>query len=309
MKVLVVGLGSIGRRHWRLLGERRGVELFALRSGVGPALEGVQTLRSWAEVRDVKPDAALVTNPTSLHIRTARRCVELGMHVLIEKPLDKTLRGFAELERAARARKRTVYVAYNLRFHPGIQDLRRIVARRGFWHASVLTSSYLPDWRPGTDYTRSHTVSRRLGGGVLLELSHEVDYASYVFGPVERIAGVRGHVSDLAGDSDDAADFLLFLKGGRHVSVHLDFCSRNLERVIRVMTPGGFYRLDMIAGELHHDDGKRSTVKRYPTDRDLTYRAQLDYFFRHLGRPGIMNGLKEAGALLSRLLAFQDLRR
>jgi len=303
-KVLLTGLGSIGSRYKRLLLEMGGVELFALRSGLKPPCEGVKELRSWAEVRKAAPDVAFITNPTFMHIETAIKCASLGMHLFIEKPLDMRLAGLKRLRSILSAGRLSSYVAYNLRLHPGILRLREIVSKEGFRHASVRCSSWLPDWRPGTDHKLSYSSSSGMGGGAVLDLSHDADYAGYIFGKISDIEGRAGRCSDVTRDAEDVADMLLLLEKGKHVSLHVDFCSRIPERAIKVTTPRASYELDLLRGRLAVSRGGRISTTECGVDRDFTYKAEVRYFFKRLGGR-MMNDVDEAAGLLRKLIAFK----
>lgn len=302
-KILITGLGSIGRRYARLL-LAEGYEVMALRSGHGEPFPGVKDLYSWAEVKKAAPGFAFITNPTALHISTALKCAALGMHLFIEKPLDMNLRGLGRLLAMAKKRKLSSYVAYNLRFHPGVQELRRIVSSEGFTHASVRCSSWLPDWRPGTDHRKSYSANASLGGGVVLDLSHDPDYTTYIFGEAASIEGIARRSSGVTVDSEDVADMVVKLKKGGHVPVHVDFCGRFPERTVKCSTRLGSYVLDLMNGSLLASRGGRTTEKKFKTDRDFTYKAEIRYFFSHIGKP-MMNDLKESSGLLVKLLKFK----
>lgn len=302
-KILIIGLGSIGRRYARLLPGLGKFELYALRSGKGEPCSGVKDLYSWAEVKRVSPKVAFITNPTSLHISTAVKCAKLGMHLFIEKPLDMRLNGLAELKKIIKQKQLSSYVAYNLRFHPGIQDLKAIVAREGFRHAEVRCSSWLPEWRPGTDYRKSYSANAKLGGGVVLDLSHETDYAEYIFGEVSAIKGTARRYSGVTVDTEDTADMELRLKKGGSVNVHVDYCTRRTERLIKAATKKDFYELDLAQGHLLSLGGAAKD-KTYSVDRDFTYKAELEYFFSRLGKK-MMNDLDEAACLLEKLIKFK----
>ena len=301
-KILITGLGSIGKRYFRLFAERRDFEIFAFRSSRNSARIFKNEIYSWEEARRLKPWAALITSPTSMHLETALRCAGLGAHLFIEKPLDMSVKRLSALEKIVRERKLTAYVAYNLRFHPGIQDLKKEVAERGFWNAQVHCSSWLPDWRPGTDYSRSYSASRKMGGGVLLDLSHEADYINWIFGPVRKITGTAAKVSGLNTDSEDSADLLFELPCGAAIPVHLDFCSYNRERSVKVMTKNCFFHLDLVRNTLLRRNARGESVKSYKVDRDSTYKDQLGYFLARAGRKKLMNTPAEAGSLLAKIL-------
>lgn len=303
-KLLIVGLGSIGRRYARLLQGR--AQLYALRSCKGgDPCPGVADLFSWEEVRAVSPGAVFITNPTSEHIDTAIKCAELGMHLFIEKPLDMRLDRLPQLKRLVKEKGISAYVAYNLRFHPGVMELKDIVEREGFELAEVRCSSWLPDWRPGTDHLKSYSANAAMGGGVVLDLSHEPDYASYIFGEVLRVTGAARRLSEVTVDAEDTADMTLHLKGGGVVEVHVDFCSnRATERTVKVVTRAASYELDLARGRLITARNGLREEKSYAGDKDLTYKAEMEYFFNRLGAE-MINGLDEAGALLEKLLQLK----
>jgi len=303
-KVLLIGLGSIGSRYKRLLLQRGNIEIFALRSGLTPSVPGINELRSWEEVKLVAPDIAFITNPTALHIETAIKCASLGMHLFIEKPLDMRLHGLKKLLKVVKTGKLSSYVAYNLRFHPGVEKLRDIVRREGFCHASVRCSSWLPEWRPGTDHKKSYSANAKLGGGVVLDLSHDVDYAGYIFGEISAISGIARRSSNVTVDAEDVADMNLLLKKGGHVSVHVDFCSRFNERTVKFTTPAASYVFDLLEGTLQTNRSGHVTKAIFKVDRDFTYKAEMQYFFSRLGTR-IMNDINESSGLLEKLIKFK----
>src|SRR5919202_203120 len=189
MKCLVVGLGSIGRRHarnWAALG--LGEVLVCREHGKEhPEPLGVdaQTFGDLDTALAARPDVVLVTNPTSRHIATARRAIQAGAHVLVEKPLGASLDGVDDLLRLAEAKTRVVAVGYNLRFHPGLARLRELlhtgaIGRPLFARAEV--GEYLPAWHPWEDYRQSYAARRDLGGGAVLTLSHELDAICWLLG-------------------------------------------------------------------------------------------------------------------------------
>lgn len=303
-KILITGLGSIGRRYARLLQARGGVKLFALRSGRwSEPCDGVTDIYTWEEAARCGMKAAFITNPTSVHIDTAIKCAERGMHLFIEKPLDMSLGRLEELKRLVVENGLSAYVAYNLRFHPGVLAMREIVSRDGFDDADVCCSSWLPDWRPGTNHRKCYSANSDMGGGVVLDLSHEPDYASYIFGEISHIEGRAWRKSTVTVDAEDTADMTLHLVGGRRVTVHVDFCSPESVRTVRFSSGKNKYELNLVSNCLSVYS-ERAEEKRYDIARDFTYKAEIEYFLGNIGRP-MMNGLDEAGALLSKLLGFK----
>jgi len=261
MKALVVGYGSIGVRHARLLTElgcptavvsRRQVDFPFVYSGLASALAGH------------RPDYVIVANSTSLHHDTLVELAAAGFagRVLVEKPLFNLCRpiptaGFQSLS-----------VAYNLRFHPAIQRLRELVAGETVLSVHAYVGQYLPDWRPDTDYRHSYSASAAQGGGALRDLSHEFDYLGWLFGNWRAVTALGGHVSSLEIDSDDL--FVLLMQTSRCpvVSVQVSYLDRIARRRIVVNTERHTIEVDLVGGTLAVDQ----KIETFAIERDQTYR-------------------------------------
>ena len=313
MKILICGLGSIGKRQARLLKNHFSHELFALRTGIGQEKNEllIPELDSWKEVGSF--DAAFITNPTHRHLETAIECAGRGMHLFIEKPLDCKTKGLAELVKLVEERQKVAYVAYPLRFHPLIRKLKSELQDKKILHARMVCSSYLPDWRPSQDHKNSYSSYRSKGGGVILDLSHELDNAVFLFGDLEKIEGHSGRRSDLTVDAEDFADLILLHSGensGMVTSVHLDYFGRPSQRIVEVQTADGFFKVDLISNtyaSFQHVSGHlEETQDSIMLDRDELYLTQLRYFFENLQNSKRMeNNLSEASRLFYKLIEFR----
>lgn len=241
MRFLIAGLGSIGRRHLRnlvALGERD-IVLYRTRRGTLPeaGLTTFPTETDLAAALAHRPDAVIVTNPTSEHLAVAIPAAEAGCHLLVEKPISHTLEGIAELAGAARRTGSRVLVGYQFRFHPGLREIRRIVedgslgkiiGARAHW------GEYLPDWHPWEDYRRSYAARADLGGGVLRTLSHPFDYLRWLLGEAEVLWGRAARSGELEIDVEDVADVALAFPSGAIGAVHLDFLQRPASHLVEL---------------------------------------------------------------------------
>ncbi len=283
MKILFLGTGSIGQRHIRLLQNHFDHELFALRLETPKDLPGVTQLASWLRVEDVRPDVAFICNPTHLHISSAIECAARGMALFIEKPLDVYIFWLEVLRHHCRRWSLSPYIAYPLRFHPVIETIRLFGIPEGVdkkRDIEIVCRTNLGTWRQYPTYS----AHRKQGGGCLLELSHEIDYAQFLFGKIERIEGNIGRdESCTTTDAETWAYITLYHESGVVCDVRLDVFSGKEERFIRL----GEHKLSI-----------RVT--------DEIYLKQLHYFFNHLNDPGIMNGLDEAAELCTKILAFRE---
>ena len=310
MKILFIGLGSIGLRHARLLNKMTGHELFALKregSNYSNVTEfPVTILESWEDVIYNRPDVAFITNPTSIHISTALHCAQIGCKLFVEKPLGHQVDGLDALCNYINSNRIVSYVAYNLRFHPVIEKLKEVMNNGTFLHMSVQCSSFLPSWRPGVDVKTSYSSHTNQGGGVVLDLSHEIDYTEYLLGTVNNIVGGFSRRSDLTVDSEDWADMLLSCKKGP-ASIHVNFFSQINQRTIVIDCKEFSIRADLINNTLQEFVGG-SEVNRHEFDcpRDYTYERQLEYFFNNIDNENMMNNIPAASETLKKILFFKE---
>jgi predicted dehydrogenase len=263
-RCLFVGLGGIGQRHLRNLRALRGasvaVDAFRVRregTVVDDTLQvvpgedveskyGVTVHHDLDAALALRPDVVLVTNPSSLHVDVAKRALEAGAHVLVEKPLSDSLDGVAALVRESARRGLVGYVAYQLRFHPGFVRTQQIL-REGLvgrvLFAEAVVGEYLPGFHPYEDYRRMYASRRELGGGVTLSQIHEIDFLLALFGRPERAFSLGGKLSSLEVDVDDVSSSLLEFRGSEGrvlpVRLHQDFVQRPGERRLIIVGDQG----------------------------------------------------------------------
>ncbi|MGH2869709.1 MAG: cytidylyltransferase domain-containing protein, partial [Solirubrobacteraceae bacterium] len=219
MTVAVLGLGSIGSRHAHnlvALGHR--VIGFDPTPDAGNALARADTVFEAI----AGADAVVVASPTSLHAEHALAALEQDRPVLVEKPMAISPADAVRIADVARARGLTCAVAMNLRFHPGVQALRELLdsGRLGtIRYAQLSSGSDLRGWRPGRDYRTAYSARAALGGGVVSDSIHELDYLTWLLGPVSSVTAEVGRVSELEIDVEDVALALLRLASGAMASV------------------------------------------------------------------------------------------
>lgn len=262
MKALVIGYGSIGARHARILSElgchvavvsRREVDFPLICHDVAEALA--------AE----RPDYVVIANETKQHHDTLLSLAELGYTgtVLVEKPL------FGNWMELPSLPFRKVFVAYNLRFHPLIQRLKTELEGERILSVQAYVGQYLPDWRPTSDYRLSYSASAEQGGGVLRDLSHELDYLTWMLGNWERVSALGGHLSSLEITSDDIFALMLVTPLCPIVTLQLNYLDRMGRRFILINTARHTIEVDLIKGTITVDRDSES----FGTGRDDTYRA------------------------------------
>lgn len=278
--VAVLGQGSIGRRHTGLLLDA-GCDVIAHDPFAAAVVDGSRAAASSEEALDAA-EAVVVATPTSEHLAQALAAVRAGCHALVEKPLSTSPEGVDELLAAAREGGRVLAVGFNLRFHPGPAQVRELVAGGAVGtplRAEVTFGSWLPGWRPGTDYRTSYSARRELGGGVLLDAIHEIDYAVWALGDVAEASGWLARLSDLEMDVEDTALLTLRHRSGVLTTIGLDYLDRSYRRGCRIVGSEASLdwrweaeRIDLLTA----DGGCES--RPAPSAVDHAYRAQTAAF-------------------------------
>lgn len=257
-RILVVGCGSIGRRHITnlLACGQQAIRLVdpderALAQACGTfKLEGVANLD---EGLRWEPDAVVIATPTSTHIETALAAAEQGSHLLIEKPLGDRLDGIEKLIELVHAKRLVSLVACNMRFHPGPRLVHDALAK-GMVGAPLgarfEVGSYLPSWRPGTDYHLSYSARPEMGGGCVLDMIHELDLACWMFGFPSEVVAMTQPGKSLGVAAEALAEILLRYPDDRIVSVHADYVQRWRARRCEVIGDQGTLVWDSRRGEV-----------------------------------------------------------
>lgn len=286
LRVLLVGLGSVGQRHARnlrlLFGDE--VELNAFRTRRSPAVVsggmrlengvdveaqlGLRVFSNLEEALAERPDVAVIANPTSLHLASARTAAEAGCHLFIEKPLSHSMDGLPEFVEFVESKGLVTVIGYQWRFHPLMNRVRDALAEGVLGRVvSVLAEfgEWLPGWHPYEDYRQSYAARRELGGGVLLTQIHDFDYLGWLFGWPRRLFCSGGKLSDLEIDVEDTANSLLECQwDGRllPIHVHQDFLQRPPVRGCRILGINGVIELDLAASVYRRTDAAGTEVER-----------------------------------------------
>ncbi len=283
----ILGLGSIGRRHLRMLKAMRpDISVTLVRSGKGQPwpeeMLASQVVSSITSALDARIDAAIISSPAPFHVPQAMQLLVANIPVLIEKPISNTFTGIDELQRIVSQRQSIVLVGYVLRYAPAARRFQELLSdgRLGsLLFGQIECGSYLPDWRPEQDYRTTTSASAALGGGVLLELSHDLDYANWFFGPFSSVAAILRNSGTLGLPVEDTADLLLTGVGGLPVSIHLDFCRRHQTRQCKVYGEHGSLCWDAIRNQVFWESiGAEQEVWEFPVDQDEMFRLQLAHF-------------------------------
>ncbi len=289
MKILIAGLGSVGRRHLRNLLALGETDLLLLRTHRATLpdeeLRGLPVETELAAALKHKPQAVIVANPTALHLNIAIPAAEAGCHLFIEKPLSHSLEGVEELRAAARRGGGQVYIGFQYRFHPGLRLIKRLltegavgrpVSARAHW------GEYLPGWHPWEDYRQSYSARSDLGGGVILTLCHPLDYLRWLFGEVIALWAFAGRLGDLELDVEDTAEIGLRFMGGELAGLHLDYLQRPPAHRLEIIGVEGTICWDNSDGTVRLYRALSHTWEAFPPpsgfERNTMFLEQMRHF-------------------------------
>lgn len=244
MKVLIIGFGSIGKRHYDVLGSIVGIEQVSVVTKQD--LIGINVYHNISEVDDLcLYDYIVIANETYKHLETLKYLDAnvTGKKILCEKPLFDIFYDVSFTNNF-------VYVGYVLRYHPLFTLLSEVLYNQRVLSVNVFCGAYLPTWRPNTDYRNCYSASKAKGGGVILDLSHEIDYVMWLFGEIIESKSICSKISDLEIDSDDVAIIIGRTTKNVLVNIQIDYITKLARRSILINTNDLTILVDLIANSL-----------------------------------------------------------
>ena len=251
--ILIIGFGSIGRRHLKIIKKiRPAIKVNILLRPISLKKIKDQKLlnKTFTNIKDALDegaDAAIIASPANLHIEHSIEVLKAKIPVLIEKPISDNLKNCSELKQIMKSNNCLVTVGYVLRHSKILNKFKKIINESHIGerlYTEIKCGSYLPEWRKDIDYRESVSANSSLGGGVLLELSHEINYANWLFGPFKNIKSISINSEHLDINVEDIAKIIAVNNKNLLVSIHLDFCSGSNERFCKLYGTLGFINLD-----------------------------------------------------------------
>lgn len=278
MKVLIIGLGSIGKKHVTAIKTIiPDAKIYAIRSSKeSEHLEGVSNLYNYAEIGSIHPDFAIISNPTSEHKKTISKLIEYGLPLFIEKPLFSSL-DILDLIGLINNHKIFTYVACNLRFLSCLQFVKNHISQtknHRLNEVNVYCGSFLPEWRPSVDFRRTYSAIPEQGGGVHLDLIHELDYLYWLFGtPKEANVNIKNQ-SSLLVPTVDYANYLLVYEGFC-ANVVLNYYRSDPKRTLELVFENKTWNVDLLKNQV-----KCKGKLLYSSEQRIadTYYIQMQYF-------------------------------
>lgn len=261
LNVCFLGLGSIGSRHIRNLitvGSELGLDfqIDALKKTKNPIADDIKKYlnRIFTSNDEIKQlyDIVFITNPTSLHFETIRLMADKASNMFIEKPIfDKIDYDINNLQLSPTS---MYYIACPLRYSGIVQELKKIIPNENIYAIRAICSSYLPEWRKGVDYRKVYSAKKLMGGGVSIDLIHEWDYLTHLFGFPQEVINLQGKYSHLEIDSEDLSVYIARYKD-KLAELHLDYFGRTPKREIELFTYNGTITGNFIQKEIYFSNG------------------------------------------------------
>lgn len=278
MKILFVGLGSIGIRHLENLikitkKNNINVQIDALRSNNYELPIGIENHieNQFTQVTDTYYDIALITNPTVCHYEKLKELQDKVKFFFIEKPIfEKT--SYSNIDLGLNSTNS--YVACPIRHSKIYKELKNIIKDFKIFSVRITCSSYLPNWRPNIDYRKNYSAITSMGGGVSIDLIHEIDYMVDLFGFPQKNYNICGKFSNLEIDSDDLSVYIVKYED-KICEVHLDYFGRKPTRTIECFTEKGTIIADFINGNIKLPNEQILNFKEEPNEK---YVAEIEYF-------------------------------
>jgi predicted dehydrogenase len=233
-KFLIIGCGSIGKRHLKNLQDLGVKEIIAFDTNKQRCSEikknyHIDVYDNLEEAIKENVSVTIICSPTSYHRAHIQKSVNANCHIFVEKPIAESLKNMESLLDEIKSRSLISLVGCNFRFHPGLQKVKSLLDENAIGKiisARAQFGQYLPDWHPWEDYRNTYSAKKELGGGVLLDRIHEIDYIRWLLGDVVEVFAVLQHLSSLEIDTEDVAELILTFSKGHIASIHLDYIRR-----------------------------------------------------------------------------------
>lgn len=285
---LIIGYGSIGRRHAKILRKNKKInKIFVLTS---QKIKDLPRIKSYSDIKKINPTFFIISSRTTSHYKDLKFILKnfRNKKILIEKPV------FEKYKKLNNLYNNNIFIGYNLRLHPVIKYAKAYLEKKNVFHVGVYCHSYLPEWRNKINYKNSNSAKKKYGGGVLLELSHELDYLQVLFKDIRKINFANvDKFSNLVTDVEDSAIITGETERVNFV-VDLNFFSRNKQRIIIINGKDFTMKCDLINNQIELIKNRTKKIIRFKNDRNYTYKLEHQLILNNNSRElcSLKQGLK-----------------
>lgn len=313
MKFLIVGCGSIGQRHINNL-LRLGVNDLEIHDSNKALLKHIGRkfkIKTLSSLKFNDRDCTLICTPPSNHLELATNAIKNNSHVFIEKPLGNSLKGLTTFSKLAKKKSLNVFVGYVFRFDLGLNKIKELLARKEIGNIlsfDAYEGWYLPNWRPWQNYTKSYTSSRRLGGGIILDGSHELNYLQWLGGKINQVFSYYTVIPKLKVKTEGLAEILMTFQSGSIGRIHLDFVNPKYNRHCEIIGDEGSIKwsFEEKTLEILKNNKIRSNKIKYGKDNNEMYVNEMKYVIDCIkGKQNTLLNLEDAVKTLEISLAIK----
>ena len=312
MKILICGLGSIGKRHAKNLITLKHDNLIFFRERnlklTDKNLKNKKVFYSLNDALKEKPNIAFICNTTEKHIETALTCAKKNCHLFIEKPLSNNFKKIKKLEDVVLRKKIKVMVGYNMRFHPLMIKIKKFLEKNYLgkvYNVQTEWSEYLPDWHPWENYKYTYPVRKEMGGGCSLTLSHDLDSLYWLFGKINKIYNFRIY-DHLDANVDTCSDFLIKFHNKVVGYSHIDFLGKPHIRKFFISGTKRKIYFDYYKNQIKifERKGNIKTIKTNFQKNDM-YLNEINYFLNCIkNNKNPIPNLRDSKYILKKILSF-----
>jgi predicted dehydrogenase len=245
LKALVIGYGSIGKRHIQNLFKINNMDILVITKRKNDDFLKKYNCKIFPTIQNAineKPTFAIICTETNTHVKYATILAKYGIHLFIEKPLSNSIFGVNSLLRISKNKNLITLVGCNFRFHPCIKKIKNVLSTKKLGkilNIQIENGSYLPDWHPNENYTKSYAAQENLGGGVVLTCIHEIDYLYWFFGKISEVFAITGKFSDLKINAEDLSTILMKVGNNSIAELHLDYFQQPSQRSCKIIGTKG----------------------------------------------------------------------
>jgi predicted dehydrogenase len=296
MRVVIIGLGSIGEKHIFVLRKiNPKIQLFAYKRCFQEEKKDIKNFYSLSDLQKISPSFIIISNPTDIHYDTLNEIYKFNIPLFIEKPLFN-IKGDKEfaLVKAIHSNNST-YIACNLRFHKGVLKMKELLQNKRVEEVNIYCGSYLPNWRPNKNFRNIYSSNKDQGGGVHIDLIHELDYLYWIFGEPLKRNHTFSNSSSLEISAYDYANYLWQYKQF-NANVVLNYYRKDTKRTFEVLTSKGTFLLDLLKNKIWFNDEQIYFEEQNVLD---LYEDQMRFFLNNaLNRKNKFNTIKEGYKIL-----------
>ena len=281
---LIVGCGSIGQRHIDnliSLGQKN-IKIYDTDCVLAKKISKKFNVIRLETLEFKNVNCTLICTPPNTHVNIAKKALSESSHVFIEKPLDNSLRGINNILKIAKKKSLNIFVGYVFRFDHGLQKIEKLLEQNIIGKIvsfDAYEGWYLPNWRSWQDHTKSYTGSKKLGGGIILDGSHELNYALWLIGEIKQVFSYFNSVPSLKVKAEGIAEILLISKSNSIGRIHLDFVNPKYNRHFEILGEKGSIRWNFTTKKIEIQkvgSTKFKTIK-YGVDNNQMYIDEMKY--------------------------------